>query len=82
MKTIILFLSLIIPIMLSFAQTQEEDRTYFENSDKQLNEIYQKLIVANRSDTMFIKNLKTSQRSWLQFRDAQLTLNISRPCFN
>jgi|GEM_PF-1680584 len=74
MKTLLLFLSFCLPITLSFAQTLEESRTYFENSDRQLNDTYQKLIGANRSDSIFIKNLKTSQRAWLQFRDAQLTL--------
>ncbi len=74
MKTILLILILILPITLSFPQTHEDTRTYFENIDKKLNDIYQKLMVTNRSDTIFIRNLKISQRAWLKFRDAQFTL--------
>ena len=74
MKIKVLILSLILPLTLSFSQTQEGGKTFFEQSDKKLNDVYQKLIAAKRSDTMFIKNLKNSQRAWLQFRDAQLTL--------
>jgi uncharacterized protein YecT (DUF1311 family) len=74
MKKILLLLSCILAITLSLAQTREDGRAYFENSDKQLNDVYQNLLVTNQSDTVFTKNLKTSQRAWLQFRDAQFSL--------
>ncbi len=74
MKTIILLLISVLFITLNFAQTLEEDRAYFNNCEQELNEVYQELIAAKLSDTVFIENLKTSQQEWLQFRDAQLRL--------
>ena len=74
MKTLLLILSLILPLTLLYPQGWENSRTYFKNNDKMLNDIYQELLVANRSDTTFINNLRVSQRIWIKFRDAQLTL--------
>lgn len=74
MKTLLLTLSIILPITLLYPQNYKNSRTYFENSDKKLNEVYGELLNVNRSDTIFVKDLKVSQRAWLRFRDAQLTL--------
>lgn len=74
MKIILLIFCLLLPISTFYSQTKEYSRTYFDNSDKKLNEVYQELIDANSSDTIFIKNLRASQRAWIQFRDAELTL--------
>lgn len=48
MRRILVVLSLIVPIALSFAQTKDERRVYFENSDRQLNDIYQRLVDAKK----------------------------------
>jgi uncharacterized protein YecT (DUF1311 family) len=74
MKTLLLILSLILPLTLLYPQGWTDGYTYFKNSDKKLNYIYQELIVTSQSDTTFIKNLRVSQRIWIKFRDAQLTL--------
>ena len=74
MKKILLILIIILSIKLSYSQTYEDSRNYFENSDKKLNEVYNQLIEGNKSDASFIKNLRTSERTWIQYRDAQLTL--------
>lgn len=74
MRRILVVLSLIVPIALSFAQTKDESRVYFENSDRQLNDIYQRLVDAKKEDKLYIENLKISQQAWLKLRDAQLTL--------
>ena len=74
MKALLLILSLIFSINILYSQTNWNERSYFENSDKTLNEVYQNLINKNRSDTVFIRNLRISQRAWMQFRDAQVTL--------
>ena len=74
MKTFFLILCLIFSTAISFSQADDYSRTLFEKSDKQLNETYQKLLFIKQSDTVFIKNLKASQRIWIQFRDAQLKL--------
>jgi uncharacterized protein YecT (DUF1311 family) len=74
MKTILLILSVILVSTQFYAQTNNESRNYFENSDKRLNEVYQQLIDAKSSDPVFVKNLRSSERAWIEYRDAQLTL--------
>jgi uncharacterized protein YecT (DUF1311 family) len=62
----------------SFGQTQLEmyqQATYaFKNADQELNEIYYKILVEYKLDTVFIKNLKVSQSIWITFRDAELKM--------
>ena len=59
-----------------FSQTQTEmnETAYknYEQADKELNVTYQKILKEYKADTAFIKNLKTAQRIWVQFRDAEL----------
>jgi len=59
-----------------FSQTQVELNTMqydsYEKTDKKLNEVYQAILKAYKSDTEFIKNLRTSQRIWITFRDAEV----------
>lgn len=74
MKTAFLILSLTLLIAVSSSQTHEDGRAMFEKGDKRLNDAYQMLLAAKRSDTVFIKNLRASQRIWIQFRNAELTL--------
>jgi uncharacterized protein YecT (DUF1311 family) len=44
----------------------------YKKTDKKLNEVYQAILKAYKSDTEFIKNLRTSQRIWITFRDAEV----------
>lgn len=44
----------------------------FRKTDKELNKIYLQLLNTYKDDTAFIKNLKVSQRLWVQFRDAEM----------
>ena len=79
MRTI--FLGLIIMICATaFCQTQfemnKESGDSFEKADKELNEIYKKILFEYKSDTLFIKNLKSSQRIWITFRDAELKMKF------
>lgn len=74
MKRTLIILSLILPVSLLYPQTNKDGRNYFKKSDKKLNEVYQNLISENKQDNVFIQNLRVSQRAWLQFRNAQLTL--------
>jgi len=53
--------------------SQKASATY-EESDKHLNTVYQTLISDYKDDALFLKNLKESQRLWVQFRDAELAL--------
>ena len=75
MKTTLTIL-LIFVASFGFAQTQlemnQQAGAEFQKTDKELNTVYQKIIKEYNSDTLFIKNLRASQRIWIQFRDAEL----------
>jgi uncharacterized protein YecT (DUF1311 family) len=77
----IFFTSLLFLICSStFCQTQLEMNLAqidsFEKADKELNEIYKKILFEYKSDSLFIENLKSSQRIWITFRDAELKMKF------
>lgn len=78
MKKIISSLFFISLTYCCFSQTQLElnqaENKKFINADKQLNQVYQQLLKEYKNDTAFIRNLKASQRLWIQFRDAEMKL--------
>ncbi len=63
-------------IVFCFGQSQEEmisdATTNYQNADKELNSVYQKILKTYSSDIVFIKNFKNAQRIWVQFRDAEM----------
>jgi len=62
----------------AFSQTQidlnNEACTAFKKADSTLNGVYQKILAEYKSDSIFIRNLKASQRIWITFRDAELKM--------
>jgi len=46
----------------------------FNESDKLLNEIYKTILSEYKTDTIFVENLKKSQRIWIEFRDAEIEM--------
>lgn len=62
--------------MFCFSQTQSEMNQdaakNFKQADKELNIVYTKVLTEYKEDTAFIKNLKTAQKLWIQFRDAEM----------
>lgn len=73
-----MIVSLVFSIATFLAQAQNDGRAVYTKSDKKLNDVYQKLLRANRSNTTFIRNLRTAERMWIQFRDAQFTLEYPK----
>ena len=63
------------PIM---AQSQSEmDRQAigkFNKQDQELNKVYKQILKEYSNDTVFIKNLKSSQKLWIRFRDAEVLM--------
>jgi uncharacterized protein YecT (DUF1311 family) len=59
-----------------FGQTQldlnEAEHEKCIKADKELNSIYRKVLKEYKEDTTFIKNLKASQKIWIQFRNAEM----------
>lgn len=51
----------------------------FQKADKELNKVYQEVRKKNKNDKLFLKNLKTSQKLWLKFLDAELNAIYSCP---
>lgn len=80
MKRIILVTITSLFALFTIAQTQNdlnvEAKKKYENADKELNEIYNKVLKEYKEDAVFIQNLKKSQRLWLQFRDAEMKVKF------
>lgn len=59
-----------------FSQTQrdmnKEASESYKEADEELNKIYKIMLSDYKSDTIFIRNLKASQRIWITFRNAEL----------
>jgi uncharacterized protein YecT (DUF1311 family) len=72
----IAFLFLLLFNLNCFSQTQSEINleayNNYKKADKELNEVYQKILKEYKSDTEFLKNLKVAQKIWITFRDAEM----------
>ncbi len=75
-KNFISTLICILTFSISFGQTQtdmnQDEFATYKKAEKEINTVYQKILKEYSSDTEFIKNLKTAQRLWIQFRDAEV----------
>jgi len=73
---IILFVA--VPTLPSFAQSQNEMTQQawaeFEKADKQLNDVYQK-VLKSMEDDIAKQKLIAVQKAWIKFRDAQAELD-------
>lgn len=62
----------------AFGQTQaamsNNAKSDYEKTDKELNLVYQRILIEYKSDTVFIKYLREAQRQWIKFRDAQVKM--------
>lgn len=98
MKTALLLLILLFNTTLNANYTQcNEEGTQmqmnqcayeeFQKADKELNKVYKTLLNKKKDDKIYLQNLKTSQRLWIKFRDAELAMIFScesdnkRECF-
>ncbi len=66
--------SLVYSVPLSAQETQleikqQEDCEGLNEADKKLNSTYQKVLKSRQKDKVFIKNLKSAQKAWIEFRD-------------
>lgn len=77
MKKLFLLLSICFSSFI-FSQTQAEMNheayTEFQKSDKELNSVYKEILSLYKDDVVFIESLRKSQRTWIQFRDAELEM--------
>lgn len=70
----LLFVSLVLSIGLSVSSAQNDGRAIYAKSDNKLNDVYGKLLRANRSNNAFLKSLRNAENKWIQFRNAQFAL--------
>ena len=80
MKKALFILLLCLVSSFSYAQSQwdmtmESDRE-FKKADKELNVVYQKILVKYAKNTEFIKALRESERLWVKFRLAELNMRF------
>ncbi len=75
-KNFISTLVCILTFSISFGQTQtdmnQDEFATYKKAEKEINTVYQKILKEYNSDTEFITNLKTAQRLWIQFRNAEI----------
>lgn len=69
-------------VIAGYSQTQGEmnidANESFKKVDKELNDTYKRILTEYKSDTVFIKNLKASQRIWISFRDAEMKVKYPK----
>jgi uncharacterized protein YecT (DUF1311 family) len=75
---IVLLLFMLLTVRIACGQTladmNQQAHVSFQKADKELNEVYQKIILKYKIDPAFIASLKAAQRLWIQFRDAELKM--------
>jgi uncharacterized protein YecT (DUF1311 family) len=80
MKQSILFIVFLLFINLGFSQTlremEKEAHKELQMATTELNEVYQKILSDYKSDTAFIRNLKTAERNWINYRDSEVNLML------
>jgi uncharacterized protein YecT (DUF1311 family) len=58
----------------SQATMSQDAGAAYQKADKELNDVYQRILKEYKEDTVFINNLKNAQRLWVQFRDAEVAM--------
>ena len=58
----------------SQTEMNQQATSKFKKQDKELNKVYKQILNEYSSDTVFIKNLKSSQKIWIQFRNAEIKM--------
>jgi uncharacterized protein YecT (DUF1311 family) len=56
------------------AEMNQQANVSYQTADKELNTVYQKIVLKYKDDPAFIASLKAAQRLWIQFRDAELKM--------
>ncbi len=74
MKTSLYPLLAILAVTVANSQPVDSTHALYRQADIKMNDVYQMLLAAKRTDSLFIKNLRVAQRAWIQFRNAEFTL--------
>lgn len=72
-KNLISTFIFVLTLNTSFGQNQKDTNlTEYKKAEIEINSVYQDILKEYSSDKEFVKNLKTTQRLWIQFRDAEV----------
>ncbi len=76
MRVVLLFMLLAVRIACgqTGAEINQQANVPYQKADKELNAVYQKIVLKYKNDPVFIASLKAAQRLWIQFRDAELKM--------
>jgi len=58
----------------SQTEMNQQATSKFKKQDRELNKIYKQILNEYSADTVFIKNLKSSQKIWIQFRNSEIKM--------
>jgi uncharacterized protein YecT (DUF1311 family) len=76
-KVLIVLLYLIFNFNIN-AQTQQDlnqdAQKKYKLAEDEINMVYKEIIQKYKTDSLFVKNLRVSQRIWIQFRDAEIKM--------
>jgi uncharacterized protein YecT (DUF1311 family) len=76
MKNTILIITVLLISTFGFGQTQyelnEAENQKYLKADKELNEVYGKILKEYKNDSAFLSKLKIAQNLWIKFRDAEM----------
>ncbi len=77
----VLFFTYLVVNLFSQSQMQIKELAYqdYQKADKELNEVYQKILEKYKENTVFIEKLRATQLIWIQFRDAELEMKYPHP---
>ena len=80
MKQLLTILILFSLSLTSFSQSQSEmNQTEYDKYlvvDKELNRVYNQILMEYKNDSTFIEKLKIAQRLWIKFRDAEVEMKF------
>jgi uncharacterized protein YecT (DUF1311 family) len=49
-----------------------------KKAERKLNDVYKQVLTKYKSDQLFLKNIKTAERLWIKFRDAEVAMKFPR----
>lgn len=80
MKHLLTTFFFIIIALASFSQTQlnmnQTAGEKYSMADKEMNRVFNQILIDYKNDSNFIEKLKVSQRLWIKFRDAELEMKF------
>jgi uncharacterized protein YecT (DUF1311 family) len=79
-KSFFAVIAIVVFCTIGFGQTQAElneiEHTDYLKVEKELNNVYNKILKEYKTDTVFKKNFRAAQKVWLKLRDAEMQVKF------